>query len=222
MAGEIFLLSQSSRQSGPMRIDEWERYRHAFFPWRSRDARALAILNRDAVVAVAMPAATTGDADDPALGTPVSRRDHHRWRIGATVTVMSLPAAHLFRVILPVTDIARAAAFWSAVLEAPGARISPGRHYFQCGGTILACYDPVADGDAMGEGWRHHPSQYLYFAVADLDAVHARLAAAGARDLTAIERMPWGERMLYARDPFGNPISFVDATTTFTGAGPAA
>ena len=134
---------------------------------------------------------------------------------------MTMPAAHLFRVILPVRDIARAEAFWSAVFEAPGRRVSPGRHYFQCAGTILACYDPVADGDPLGDGWRHHPSQYLYFAVADLEAVHDRLAAAGARDLTAIERMPWGERMCYARDPFGNPISFVDATTTFTGAGPA-
>ena len=55
---------------------------------------------------------------------------------------MTMPAAHLFRVILPVTDIARAAAFWAAVFEAAGTRISPGRHYFQCGGTILACYHP--------------------------------------------------------------------------------
>ena len=55
-----------------MRIDEWSDTVHAFFPFRSRDARALAILNRDAVVAVAVPSATTGDADDPVPGTPVS------------------------------------------------------------------------------------------------------------------------------------------------------
>jgi hypothetical protein len=29
--------------------------------------------------------------------------------------------------------------------------------------------------------------------------------------------MPWGERRFWARDPFGNPISFVDEKTLFTG-----
>jgi predicted enzyme related to lactoylglutathione lyase len=129
-----------------------------------------------------------------------------------------MPTARLYRVILPVTDIARAAAFWSAVFETPGERVSPGRHYFDCGGTILACYDPAADGDEVGNGWRHHPSQYVYFAGDDLEAVATRLGAAGARDITAIERMPWGERLLYALDPFGTPISFADARTLFTGA----
>ncbi len=133
-----------------------------------------------------------------------------------------MPPARLYRVILPVTDIERAATFWAAVLAQPGTRVSPGRHYFDCGGTILACYDPVADGDDLGDGWRHHPSQYVYLAVDDLEATAAALAAAGAGDLTPIERMPWGERMLYARDPFGTPISFVDASTLFTGGPPAA
>lgn len=129
-----------------------------------------------------------------------------------------MPTARLYRVILPVTDIAGATAFWSAVFDTPGERVSPGRHYFDCGGTILACYDPAADGDEIGSGWHYHPSQYLYFAVDDLEGVAARLPAAGALDVTPIERMPWGERLLYARDPFGTPISFVDATTLFTGA----
>ena len=31
------------------------------------------------------------------------------------------------------------------------------------------------------------------------------------------EIMPWGERLFYARDPFGNPIAFVDEHRTFTG-----
>ena len=72
MTGEIFLPSQSSRQPGPMRIDEWSDTVHAFFPFRSRDARALTILNRDAVVAVAVPAAANGGDDDTVIGTPVS------------------------------------------------------------------------------------------------------------------------------------------------------
>lgn len=29
--------------------------------------------------------------------------------------------------------------------------------------------------------------------------------------------MPWGERMFYAKDVFGSPVSFVDERTIFTG-----
>jgi predicted enzyme related to lactoylglutathione lyase len=126
---------------------------------------------------------------------------------------------NLYRVILPVTDIAAAASFYGAVLGEPGRRVSTGRHYFggDGSGAILACYDPAADGDSLGEGWRHHPSQYVYFSVDDLDDSHRRCIAAGGREITAIASMPWGETMFYALDPFGNPISFVKSGTEFTG-----
>ena len=130
-----------------------------------------------------------------------------------------MPAPRLYRVILPVGDIERAAAFYGTVFGAPGERASPGRHYFDCGGTILACYDPVADGDGEQGGWRVHPLQYLYFAVADLEGVLARVRTAGGTIDDEIATMPWGERMFYARDPFGNRISFVDERTLFTGRG---
>ncbi|MEZ5294405.1 MAG: VOC family protein [Vicinamibacterales bacterium] len=128
--------------------------------------------------------------------------------------------ARLYRVILPVPDIERAAAFYGAVLGTPGARVSPGRHYFAGAddGAILACYDPAADGDPGGQDWRHHENQYLYFAVGDLEAARDRLLAAGAGAVTPIDTLPWGERMVYARDPFGTPIAFVDDRTLFTGA----
>ena len=124
---------------------------------------------------------------------------------------------NLYRVIHPVKDIEIAARFYSTVLDASGERVSPGRHYFDCGGTILACYDPTADGDSIGEGWRHHANQYLYFAVLDLDAALERVRQAGGEIVANIETMPWGERMFYARDPFGNPISVVDQKTVFRG-----
>jgi uncharacterized glyoxalase superfamily protein PhnB len=126
----------------------------------------------------------------------------------------------LYRVILPVRDIAKAAEIYERLLQAPGMRVSPGRHYFDCGGTILACYDPVADGDGEQGGWRHHPSQYFYFAVADLEAALQRAREVGCEIVDGgIQRMPWGERMFWARDPFGNPISFVDERSVFTGKG---
>lgn len=83
-----------------------------------------------------------------------------------------------------------------------------------CRGTILACYDPLADGDLEKAG--PNP-QNVYFSVEDLDDAYKRAQEAGCRELTAIEVQPWGERSFYASDPFGNPICFVDSQTLFTG-----
>ena len=126
-----------------------------------------------------------------------------------------MTAPRLFRVILPVPEIEEAASFYGRVLGMPGSRVSSGRHYFDCGGTILACYDALADGDPDPVG--PNP-QLVYFSVADLGAVRDRAREAGCRELTDIELRPWGERSFYGRDPFGNPICFVDSETLFTGA----
>jgi uncharacterized glyoxalase superfamily protein PhnB len=120
----------------------------------------------------------------------------------------------LFRVILPVSSIDRAAEFYGAVLGQPGARISPGRHYFGCGGIILACFDPRADGDS----WDAAPNpDHVYFATADLDACFARVSGrADAAIREPIRTQPWGERSFYCTDPFGNKLCFVDDRTLFT------
>jgi len=120
----------------------------------------------------------------------------------------------LFRVILPVGDIEAAARFYGHVLDIPGRRVSSGRHYFDCGGTILACYDPLADGDPVKTDPNPH---YVYFSADELDETFRRAREAGCRHLGEIEVQPWGERSFYARDPFDNPICFVDSQTLFTG-----
>jgi len=125
--------------------------------------------------------------------------------------------ARLYRTILPVGDIEAAARFYAAVLGEPGRRVSPGRHYFGEPGAILAVYGPVADGDPLGDGWRMHENQYVYFSVDDLEAARQACETAGAKDITRIRPMPWGETMFYALDPWDNPISFVQAGTEFTG-----
>src|SRR5581483_2572024 len=123
-------------------------------------------------------------------------------------------SARLFRVIVPVTDIDRAAALYAAVLAIPGRRVSPGRHYFDCGGTILACFDPTADGD--GHPLPPNPD-HVYLVVQDLQTTFQRAQAAGCRTLDpTIQKRPWGEISFYAQDPFGNPICFVDEKTIFT------
>ena len=128
-----------------------------------------------------------------------------------------MTAPRLYRVILPVSDIELAAKFYSHVFEIDGERVSPGRHYFDCAGVVLACYDPLADGDDVAQGWRHHENQYIYFSVSDLEMIRGRIDEAGGHNLTDIETLPWGERMFYALDPLGSRLSFVDENTLFVG-----
>jgi predicted enzyme related to lactoylglutathione lyase len=126
-----------------------------------------------------------------------------------------MASARLFRVIVPVSSIEDATVFYSAVLEQPGIRVSPGRHYFGCGSAILACFDPRADGD----GWDARPNpEYLYFAVDDLDEYYRRVSGQpNGSILRPIETQPWGERSFYCTDLFGNKLCFVDERTIFTG-----
>src|SRR5687768_797817 len=97
----------------------------------------------------------------------------------------------LYRVILPVPDINRAAAFYGTIFQNAGTRVSPGRHYFARGSTRLACYDPVADGDGEQGRWRFHPLQYFYFAVSNLEETFARVESAGGTVDGPIATMPW-------------------------------
>ena len=121
----------------------------------------------------------------------------------------------LFRVIVPVPSIEAAAVFYGKLFGVTGARVSSGRHYFDCGGTILACFSPREDGD----GFDLPPNpDHLYFSVDDLEAAFRRCQDAGCKRLDeGIRTRPWGERSFYAQDPFANKICFVDENTVFTG-----
>lgn len=147
----------------------------------------------------------------------LSRAEARLARVATGATVPAEP--DLFRVILPVDDIDRAAAFYATLFDMPGERISGARHDFRCGSAILACADPH-DGRPDAES-RPDPHA-LYFAVRDLAAHHARAKAAGCRRLDArIRTRDRGERSFCARDPFDNPICLVDETTVFIGERPA-
>ena len=134
-----------------------------------------------------------------------------------------MASARLFRVILPVDDIEASASFYSVLLDDAGMRVSPGRHYFDCGGVVLALYSPRADGDNRTP----RPNfDHVYLAVGDLPAVFERAKRAGglsadvgdgALNMGEITRRPWGEVSFYMHDPAGNPLCFVDAATLFTG-----
>lgn len=159
------------------------------------------------------------------MTTPVRRPSPRRWWLALALLIgCAMPdpdrPPRLYRVIVPVPDIEAAARFYGVLTGLPGERVSPGRHYLDLGGVLLALYDPAADGDTADPGPRFHENQYLYLAVGDLEAARARAEAAGARLLTPIESMPWGERLTYLHDPFGTPLCLVDEATLFTGGGP--
>lgn len=73
LLGDIFLPAHSSRQAGPMRPNEWSDTVLAFFPVRSRDTQTTTLMNRDAVVALTVPAAANEDDCDAELDSPVAR-----------------------------------------------------------------------------------------------------------------------------------------------------
>lgn len=123
----------------------------------------------------------------------------------------------LYRVVIQVSSVEQAARYYAALFGAEGRRVSPGRHYFDVGGVVLACFDPRADGDDFDAA---PAADHVYFAVADLEAVHDRASVGHGADggaPTPITTMPWGERSFYVTDPFGNPLCFVDEGTVFTG-----
>jgi hypothetical protein len=91
-----------------MRPDEWIEGPQAFFPFRSQDAGALTIVNREHVVAVTVPATTNAD-DDPVLGDSVHVAVHAGVTRFAGHIVIDMPPDH------------RRVADW---LNAPGAFIT--------------------------------------------------------------------------------------------------
>jgi DivIVA domain-containing protein len=123
--------------------------------------------------------------------------------------------ATLFRIALPVGDIDRAAVFYEKVFGMPGRRVAPTRHYFDCGGIILACFD--AGTRTNGNGHSRDHAEHVCFSLRDLDAAYPRVQAAGPAWIEPdITTRPSGERSFYAKDPFGNPLCFVDETTVVT------
>ena len=124
---------------------------------------------------------------------------------------------------MPVTDIEGASRFYSALFDNPGSRVSGGRHYFDCGGVILAVYDATADGD---DAPVRSNAEHVYFAVPDLQAVFARAERLGTLStdigdgnlsMGQIARRPWGEVSFYLHDPSGNPLCFVDEQSIYRG-----
>ena len=125
---------------------------------------------------------------------------------------MCAKAPRIFRVTVEVSDLEAATTFYATLLGIEGKRHPGARHYFDCGGVILAVLDVSRGGLTPTPG-----PKSLYFAVNDVEAVHAR-----ARDLDALApyevhgeaagevlERPWGERSFYAVDAWGNDLAWL-------------
>jgi catechol 2,3-dioxygenase-like lactoylglutathione lyase family enzyme len=125
----------------------------------------------------------------------------------------------IFRVTLEVAKLDEAATFYTKLLGTPGKRHPGARHYFDCGGVILAVLDPTQGGLTPTPG-----PKSLYFAVDDVDAVHARAKSLGAlapfqvhgQPAGEVIERPWGERSFYVTDPWGHELCFVAEGTLYT------
>ena len=124
----------------------------------------------------------------------------------------------LFRVTLEVADLERATQLYAALFGLVGQRYPGARHYFDCGGVIVAVLDVSRGGMPPTPG-----PKSLYFAVDDVDAVHARAEQLGVlapyqvhgEAAGAVITRPWGERSFYVVDPWGNDLCFCENGTLY-------
>jgi predicted enzyme related to lactoylglutathione lyase len=125
----------------------------------------------------------------------------------------------LFRVTLEVADLERATQLYAALFGLDGQRYPGARHYFDCGGVIVAVLDVSRGGMPPTPG-----PKSLYFAVDDVDSVHARAEQLGmlapyqvhGEPAGAVITRPWGERSFYVVDPWGNDLCFCENGTLYT------
>jgi catechol 2,3-dioxygenase-like lactoylglutathione lyase family enzyme len=125
----------------------------------------------------------------------------------------------IFRITAEVDHLAEATAFYAELLGVAGTPYPGARHYFDCGGVILAVIDVAAGGLTP-----QPLPKSLYFAVDDVAAVHARARQLGAlapfsvhgKPAGEVIDRPWGERSFYATDRWGNELCFVQDGTLFT------
>jgi extradiol dioxygenase family protein len=148
---------------------------------------------------------------------PAAKRKASRKAVPARRT-KQVDTPSFFRLNIEVGDLAKAASFYGELFGIDGRMQAGSRVYIQAGPATLQVVDVSPEAP-------HVAAKALYFTVKDVDAVHAR-----AKKLRALSKelvhgkpggdlvtRPWGERSFYADDPWGNPLCFVEAGTTYPG-----
>ena len=108
--------------------------------------------------------------------------------------------------VLAVPDLERSAAFYRDVLGFEVREIGdPGwRVFVRDGCRIMAGACP----DAVPAAQLGDHSYFAYLVVDDIDALHAKVAAAGADVMKALASEPWGMREFGVRTVDGHRIMF--------------
>src|SRR5690349_19226407 len=127
-----------------------------------------------------------------------------------------MSTAKLFRINIEVGDLAKAAQGWAELLGDDARPQAGSRVYFTAGAVTLQ----VVQHDKP-----HPAAKALYFLVDELELYHARAKKLGWLSQEKVHGepggdisvRPWGERSFYAEDPWGNPLCFVQAGTTYPG-----
>lgn len=119
---------------------------------------------------------------------------------------MTITGLHHVQVTIPAGGEAEARAFYGGVLAMvevakPPALAARGGAWFRAGTAELHL--------GVEEPFRPAAKAHPAFVVTDLDAVAARIAAAGI-DGTPDDLFP-GHRRLYVTDPFGNRLELLEA-----------
>lgn len=114
--------------------------------------------------------------------------------------------------ILAVADLARSKRFYDAVFAWPRTVDVPvyAEHELP-GGMRLGLYERMAFAHNTGQVPEPIPPgglapTELYFHAEDPEALAQKLAAAGARELSAFAPRPWGDEAAYFADPDGNVL----------------
>ena len=120
---------------------------------------------------------------------------------------MNLANATIGQLMLPVDDFDRGVAFYRDVLGLPFLFVAPPQMaFFRCG-TVRLLVGVLPPGHEAKRG------SAVYFQVADIQATHATLAAAGVRFGAAphvVHRTPRSELWLTEfSDPDGNPLALM-------------
>jgi uncharacterized glyoxalase superfamily protein PhnB len=121
-----------------------------------------------------------------------------------------MTAAHF---ILYVSDQRRAAAFYAATLGVPPRIDVPGMTEFALADRCVLGLMPARGikrllGDALPDPEPAVPRAELYLLVDDPAACHRRALAAGARELSPLQRRDWGHDAGYLLDPDHHVLAF--------------
>src|SRR5205085_9851960 len=128
-------------------------------------------------------------------------------------------APRRFRSTLEVGARASGPKFYRRLRGIAGERHRGARHYFDCGGVILALVDVSQGGLAPTPG-----PKSVFLAVDDVEDVHARAEQLGVlapyqvhgEPAGEVVERPWGERSFYVVDPWGNDLCFCQDGTLYT------